>query len=306
MTETRFVLSLPCSDPSSATGTLDLTLPRNWDGVHMVLALHGSGRGIADYHTVPFYSRQIEIALCHGYGFAVLENGSDTYGTDIGYARVVSAAEALLYHWIREDAPKKLTPWATSAVGIGMYRYAAEHSANVRALIGTFAMLNLTEGFRRLASCRKAWGAEDMSAEDFRQLVMGKNPADMMDKLCGIPIYLAHGNRDTAVSIDPNARRLAKESDAVLYEIPDGIQGIEDMRYYQRTLFSYNTLTKERNILFIEKKYTIFVAYTLKHCCCTSFFRCEAVCIDSNTLPPYLTPRWRVTMTPALPFRNTV
>ena len=50
--------------PDIGQGRLSVTLPdESAAGSPVVLALHGSGRGIDDYHTVPFYRRQRDICL---------------------------------------------------------------------------------------------------------------------------------------------------------------------------------------------------------------------------------------------------
>ena len=83
----------------------------NINGV--VLALHGSGRGIADYTEVPFYKRQLEISFSYGFAFAVLENGPDTYGTDDGVFNTCLAADALMKMY----GADRIALWATSAGG---------------------------------------------------------------------------------------------------------------------------------------------------------------------------------------------
>ena len=195
----------------------------------MVLALHGSGRGIDSYDEVPFYIRQKEIALENGYAFAILQNYQDTYGTDTGYHNVKLAANELLTNWTNGT---KLILWATSAGGVGMYRYTAENPQNIRALIGTFAVFDLEKVFPTLASCRKAWDADQLSPARFAELVQGKNPGRMLNKLKGIPIYLAHGTQDSAVPLDLSSQILADEAGAYLYKIEGGVHGLEDFRYY--------------------------------------------------------------------------
>jgi len=214
---------------SSDQGNLVIHLPDGWDGESMVLALHGSGRGTQSYDEVPFYIRQKELALGEGYAFAILQNMQDTYGTDIGYHNVCLAAEELLTNWTHGE---KLTLWATSAGGVGMYRYAAEHAENVRALIGTFAVFDTEKVFPVLASCRKAWGADGKTAEEIAKIVEGKNPGKMLDALRGIPIYLAHGTADKSVPIELSAQIAADELGAFLHRIEGGVHGLEDYRYY--------------------------------------------------------------------------
>ena len=71
-----------------------------------------------------------------------------------------------------------------------------------------------------------------MDPDVFAEMVKGNNPAKMLDSLQGIPIYLSHGTKDTAVPIERNARILADTLDVYLHELPDGIHGISDFRYY--------------------------------------------------------------------------
>ncbi len=230
----RHEIALPGAEkrnPASDQGNLVIHLPDGWDGRRAVLALHGSGRGTQSYDEVPFYIRQKEIALERGYAFAILQNMQDTYGTDIGYHNVERAANELLAHWTNGE---RLTIWATSAGGVGMYRYAAEHRENVRALIGTFAVFDLESVFPLLSSCRKAWGADRMTAEEFAALVKGKNPGRMIEALRGIPIYLAHGTADAAVPIEENAYLIERELEAYLCAVDGGVHGTADFRYYEQ------------------------------------------------------------------------
>lgn len=188
----------------------------------VVLALHGSGRGIGDYDTVPFYVRQKEISLGYGYAFAVLQNGRDTYGTDEGVANVHAAVV-----WLTENISHGIpvTLWATSAGGICAWRYAAVHPENIRAIIGTFALYDLDCGLRLLQSCRDAWSGKDTS---------GRNPAENRALDGKIPIFLAHGTDDTAVPPEPNACRLAADTGAYLHMVEKGVHGTGDFRYYEK------------------------------------------------------------------------
>ena len=193
----------------------------------VVLALHGSGRGIADYRTVPFYMKQLEISVNYGYAFAVLENGPDTYGTDDGVHNTDIAVKYLQ----NKFGTERIIFWATSAGGACAFRYIIEHPNTISAVIGTFPVVDLKSAFTVLSSCRRAWHAENMTLEEYSKKIEHKNPADAIEKLSGIPMYIAHGRMDKAVPFESNSALLAKAG-AVIHELKDGIHSTDDMRYY--------------------------------------------------------------------------
>lgn len=216
--------------PEIGQGRLSVTIPDTLaEESPVVLALHGSGRGIDDYHTVPFYMRQRDLCLEYGYTFAVLQNGPDTYGTDEGLHNTALAAEELLNRWTEQ---KSLLLWATSAGGVCAFRYAAANPDKIRGIIGTFPVVDLENVFPILASCRAAYGMRENQAEEFAARIRGKNPAGMLALLRQIPLYIAHGTADRAVPYPQNAHLLATEASAHLYTIEDGVHGTADFRYY--------------------------------------------------------------------------
>ena len=208
-------------------GTLAVFRPEN-DVSGIVLAVHGSGRGIDDYSRTPFYAKQRDISLEYGHAFAVLEDGPDTYGTDEGVRNLTLAAEELfgLFHTDR------IVLWATSAGGVCALRYAAGHREHVSAFIGTFPVVDLNAVFPILQSCRRAWDAEGMTPEGFAEKIKGKNPPDLFGSLCGLPMFIAHGLADRAVPYKENAAVLRRIG-ANIHTIPDGVHGTEDYRYYE-------------------------------------------------------------------------
>jgi len=199
----------------------------------VVLAVHGSGRGIDDYSCTPFYARQRDISLENSYAFAILENGPDTYGTDEGLFNLTLAAEELrgLFH------TDQIVLWATSAGGVCALRYAAENKKNVSAFIGTFPVVDLNSVFPILASCRRAWDAENLTPEEFAAVIRYKNPPDFLDNLRGLPMFLSHGIADNAVPYSENAAVL-EHIGAKLHTIPDGVHCTEDYRYYEQAPYA--------------------------------------------------------------------
>ena len=195
----------------------------------VVLALHGSGRGIEAYHTIPFYIRQRDICLSYGYTFAVLQNGPDTYGTDEGLHNTVLAAEELLKKYTSQ---RTLILWATSAGGVCAFRYAAGNPDKVRGIIGTFPVADLANVFTLLSSCRAAYDRKEGEYEAFAQQIRDKNPASFLPELRNIPMYIAHGTLDRAVPYRENALLLAEKAGAHLYTVEDGVHGTADFRYY--------------------------------------------------------------------------
>ena len=220
-------LSLPeAAAQTGREGTLAVFRPEGTvRGV--VLAVHGSGRGIADYRDTPFYAEQRDISLGYGFAFAALENGPDTYGTDDGVRRLGLAVAELR----RMFSADRIALWATSAGGVCALRAAAEQRDAVSALIGTFPAADLNSVFPILASCRRAWKAEGISPSEFAERIRGKNPPDLFGRLRGLPMFLAHGLMDKAVPYGGNSALLERIG-AKVHVLPDGVHGTEDFRYY--------------------------------------------------------------------------
>jgi len=218
--------------PKIGQGRLSVTVPKvSADDSPVVLALHGSGRGIDDYHSHPFYMRQRDLCLEYGYTFAVLQNGPDTYGTDEGLHNTALAAEMLLNHWTSQ---RSLLLWATSAGGVCAFRYAAGNPEKVRGIIGTFPVVDLESVFPVLSSCRAAYSLTENEFETFAIQIQGKNPAELLPRLRQIPMYIAHGTRDRAVPYRDNALLLSEKAGAHLYTIENGVHGTADFRYYDQ------------------------------------------------------------------------
>jgi len=216
--------------PEIGQGRLSVTVPEvSAEDSPVVLALHGSGRGIDDYHTVPFYMRQRDLCLEYGYTFAVLQNGPDTYGTEEGLHNTVLAAEELLKRWTSQQS---LILWATSAGGVCAFRYAARNPERVRGILGTFPVVDLLNVFPILTSCRAAYGRTENESEAFAEQIREKNPAGFLFRLRQIPMYIAHGTADRAVPYRDNALLLHEKTGAHLYTIEDGVHGTADFRYY--------------------------------------------------------------------------
>lgn len=218
--------------PEIGQGRLSVALPDVCaEDSPVVLALHGSGRGIEAYHTIPFYMHQRDICLSCGYTFAVLQNGPDTYGTDEGLHNTTLAAEELLNRW---TSHRSLILWATSAGGVCAFRYAAGNPEKVRGIIGTFPVVDLQSVFPILSSCRAAYGRTENEFETFMMQIHGKNPADFLSRLRQIPMYIAHGTADRAVPYHTNALLLSEKAGAHLYTIENGVHGTADFRYYDQ------------------------------------------------------------------------
>lgn len=211
-------------------GTVYLAIPEGCkSSLPVVMAIHGSHRGALDYRDTPFYAQQRDIALAHGYMFACIDNGADTWGLEDGYANILRLYDHLIS---RYPAQPDMILWATSAGGTLAYRLAAEHPEKVRSIIGTFPVYDLEAAFRDLPSCRDAWGTEDMG--DFLQKIQGKNPAQFAEKLQNMPIFLTHGDADDAVPIRDHSLRLQAEAGKHVRVaiIPGGTHGTSNMAFY--------------------------------------------------------------------------
>jgi pimeloyl-ACP methyl ester carboxylesterase len=219
--------------------------PRKAGPLPVVIAVHGSGRGAADYWQTPFYSRQRELALEHGCLFAVVSNGPDTWGLGDGLYNL-----RLLTEYVAANYPvaDRFLFWATSAGGVLAHRMAAEYPQRVAAVLGTFPVYDLAREFRVLPSCSKAWGTQDETA--FLRRIAGKNPPELAEKLENIPYFIAHGDSDSAVPLEDHSLRLAQRlgENVHLQVIPGGEHGTGDLRYLetmpQRALRAYLELLR--------------------------------------------------------------
>lgn len=211
-------------------GTVYLAIPENsGQKLPAVLAIHGSHRGALDYRDTPFYARQRDIALSHGYLFACVDNGSDTWGLDDGLYNNQLLLDYLQAHYPIEPA---VTLWATSAGGTLACRMAAQQPERICRMIGTFPVYDLEAAFRDLPSCRQAWGTQD--PEVFRKKILGRNPAQFPEKLTGIPYFITHGDMDDAVPIRDHSLRLQEEAgqNIQVQVIPGGTHGTSSMAFY--------------------------------------------------------------------------
>ena len=197
--------------------------------VPCIAAAHGSGRCAAAYREVPFYARQREISLEHGYAFAVLSNGRDCWGTDAGVRNFRS-----LLRFLPEQFPLsgEYGIWATSAGGALAFRAVAEEGGAIRFVIGTFPVYDLYTEYGLLASCRAAYG--NAGEEEFRARIAGKNPPALCDRLRGCRYYVTHGDADRAVPLGANSQRMADDLGACvrLQILPGGVHGTSDLSYY--------------------------------------------------------------------------
>lgn len=212
-------------------GTVYIAMPENIpEGMELpvVIAVHGSGRGALDYRDTAFYKEQRDIALEHGYIFASISNGSDTWGLDDGLYNI-----NLLYDYLIENYPaqEKAALWATSAGGTLANRMVKDYPEKVRFVLGTFPVYDLNSGFS-LSSCQSAWGTTD--ADTFAALIEGKNPADFPDALKNHDYYIAHGDADAAVPLAENAEKMRDDvgSNVHLQIIEGGVHGTANFSYY--------------------------------------------------------------------------
>ena len=227
-------------------GVAGIELPEKCQGkLPVVIAVHGSGRGAPDYWQTPFYSRQREIALEHGCLFAVVSNGTDTWGLDDGLYNLQLLLQYLSDHY---EIAEKVVLWATSAGGVLAHRLAYACPERIAAVIGTFPVYDLAREFRVLPSCGKAWGAEEEAA--FLEKIAGKNPPEFGNHLQGIPFFLSHGDSDEAVPLEDHSQAMARElgSGVHLEVIPGGAHGTQDFRYLetmpQKALAYYREMLK--------------------------------------------------------------
>jgi pimeloyl-ACP methyl ester carboxylesterase len=212
-------------------GVAGIELPEKARGkLPVVIAVHGSGRGAPDYWQTPFYSRQRQIALEHGCLFAVVSNGTDTWGLDDG---LYNLQRLLQYLSEQYEIREKVVLWATSAGGVLAHRLAFLCPERIAAVIGTFPVYDLAREFLVLPSCGKAWGAEEETA--FLEKIAGKNPPEFVQGLKGIPFFLSHGDSDQAVPLEDHSQALARDlgCGVSLEVIPGGEHGTQDLRYLE-------------------------------------------------------------------------
>lgn len=195
--------------------------PITQDGYRVVLALHGSGREARSYKpgdskANAFYVRQRDLAVKNGYLFVVVSNGSDTWGTDRGLNAVLDA-----YRYIEANfrVQQKWVLWGSSAGGGLMYRLIKEYPAIVDRALGTFAVYDLSDAFKRLTSARHAWRCDST----FKDI----NPAAAPKALAQIPLMLFHGIADQTVPLEAHSGRLVQDvkpfgGSVELYKAPGG------------------------------------------------------------------------------------
>ncbi len=215
----------------SGQGEYYVALPQDLpEGVKLplVIAVHGSGRGAMDYKNTPFYIEQRNIALANGYIFAAISNERDTWGTDDGLYNL-----NLFYDYLIANYPvsENAALWATSAGGVLANRMVKEQPEKVSFVLGTFPVYDLLSGFE-LSSCRKAWETDDIAT--FKALVEGKNPAGFPEMLKAHDYYISHGSADTAVPVEENSLKMAKDvGDNVRLQVVDGgVHGTFDYAFY--------------------------------------------------------------------------
>lgn len=188
----------------------------------VIMAIHGSGREALSYDprskkSSPFYVHQRDLAVENGFLFAVISNGSDTWGTDKGLKRLES-----LYHYIYEKYPvkKKWCLWATSAGGVLLARFVKDNPENVSKAIGTFPVYDLKYEYFHLKSAYKAWEADS-------SLVDQVNPIHYPTAFKNIPYLIFHGEDDSAVPLKMNSLRLQHDVNSlgghvILHIVPGG------------------------------------------------------------------------------------
>ncbi len=204
------------------------TAPLAW-----VLACHGSGRNALSYRDVPFYAKQRDIALAVGYAFFACDLGKATYGTPEGIAQLEQ-----FYEWaVRTYAlDSRCVLWASSAGGSCMFRFAMLHPSNMRLLIGTFPVWDLSS-VMELSSMRAAWGNENR--EDLLNAIAPYNPASHSRMLPNVPIVICQGINDKAVPPEQNSLALKQLfPDRVSLHITEDTHSTEAFSLYDTPLLS--------------------------------------------------------------------
>lgn len=232
--------------------------------VPVVVAAHGSSRGADDYGKTDFYVRQREIANQYGYGFAVISNDKDGWGSDDGTANLINYCKNLSKEW---PVSNRIGIWATSAGGVTALRTIASGECNVDFFIGTFPVYDLITEYRILHSCRSAFG--DLSTEAFEEYITEKNPPDLTNALItsGCRFYVTHGDADQAVPIQENSFRFIGDlgDAAVLDVIPGGVHCTDDYRFYGKAveqafsdypaMYTYTTTLETGDVLSLKIEY---------------------------------------------------
>jgi len=232
--------------------------------VPVVVAAHGSGRGADDYVKTDFYVQQREIAKQYGYGFAVISNDRDGWGTDDGTTNLINYCKNLPKEWPILD---RIGIWATSAGGVTALRTIASGECDVDFYIGTFPVYDLKTEYRILPSCRAAFG--DYSIEAFAEQINGKNPPDLTHALLasGCRFYITHGSADQAVPIQENSLRFIRDlgDTSVLEVIPGGVHSTDDYSYYGKAveqafkdypaMYTFTTILTTSDVLQLKVEY---------------------------------------------------
>ena len=194
-----------------------------------IIAVHGSNRGALDYKHTAFYAEQKNIALSHGYIFAAISNGPDTWGLDDGLYNL-----KLFYDYLIANYPvqEKVALWATSAGGTLANRMVKEYPDKVSFVLGTFPVYDLLSGFEHVKTCQIAWGTSDLEA--FKERIAGKNPTEFPDALKNHNFYIAHGSADAAVPIEENSQKMVADvgSNVHLEVIDGGVHGTGNYAFY--------------------------------------------------------------------------
>ncbi len=206
-----------------------------------VLACHGSGRCALSYRDVPFYARQRDIAINAGFCFVACDMGPDTYGTPRGLYILDKSYEYIeknyhVYH--------KAALWASSAGGCVMFRFAQTYPDRVALLMGIFPIWDMSSGIH-LKSMQNAWGG--LCGDELLQRITPYNPANHPELLPNIPIVIAQGLNDRAVSPRDNSLMLkATLGDCVMLHLTDDEHSAEAFGLYDTPLFS-NAMIKLRS-----------------------------------------------------------
>jgi|GEM_PF-1717409 len=192
--------------------------------VDVVFALHGSGRQARSYRdgdpaSSAFYCYQKELALEAGCLFAVVSNGTDTWGTKAGLATVAAAYTYIRRHY---NVKSQWTFWATSAGGALLSRILMEKPAMVKKAVGTFPVYDMDDSYKRLASARNTWDALKTEERMY-------DPKEHPEVFSGVPYLIFHGRADVAVPVERHSaqlfetlKRAGKQKDLKLYIVDGG------------------------------------------------------------------------------------
>ncbi|MGI5894958.1 MAG: alpha/beta hydrolase family protein [Candidatus Merdivicinus sp.] len=211
-----------------------------------ILVLHGSGRGSESYRNEPFYRYQRDIILKSGCIFAVVSNGLDTFGTEIGMKRIEWLYDLLLNKF---HIHPTVGLFCTSAGGMMMHRYFRMHPDQVALMISVFAIFD-PETQPALESFRKAYQASN--EEELRRKIQFPSPVKQpLGFYRNIRAVILHGREDHVVPVSQSlefCKKVLEDGGTIKCIITDGGHSTTNFALYETDEILYELVRFHKNI----------------------------------------------------------